>query len=94
MIASDITTRVTNDFDRPDEAGLVLSVLEDFQKQNPDLSSDRIIRCMVQVANGDLDRLDQAIELAVVDYRDLIVWAEYDENRLQIRDLSKPFASR
>jgi hypothetical protein len=94
MIASDITRRVTNNFDRPDEARLVLSVLEDFQKQNPDLGSDRFIRCIVQVANGDLGRLDQAIELAVVDYRDLIVWAEYDENHLQIRDLSQPFASR
>ena len=94
MIASDITKRVRNDFNRPDDARLVLSVLEDFQKQNPDLSSDRFIRCLVQVADGDLGRLDQAIELAVVDFRDLIVWAEYDENRLQIRDLSKPIASR
>jgi len=91
MLATDISMKVRNDFDRPDEIELVLSLLEDFTKQHHDLSSDRIMRCVVFVANGDLDLLDKALELAVIDYRDLIVWAEYDEKRLQVRDLSKPF---
>ena len=62
--------------------------------ENQELSVDRILRCIVFVANGELDLLDKAIELAKIDYRDLIVWAEYDEKREQVRDLSVPFSEK
>lgn len=91
MLSSDIRLKVIHDFDRPDEAQLVLKLLEEFKAQNRDLSGDRIVRCIVFVANGDLDLLDKALQLAVIDYRDLIVWAEYDKDRVQIRDMTKPF---
>lgn len=91
MVAEDIIKKVRLDFPRLDEAQLVLALLHEFAEQNPALSGDRLLRCIVYVANGDLDLFAKAIELAVVDYRDLVVWAEYDENRFQIRDLSKPF---
>ena len=32
--------------------------------QDPDIYSDRILRCIVFSANGDPDRLEQAIDLA------------------------------
>ena len=68
-----------------------MSVLADFVDQNQELSSDRIVRCIVFVANGDLTRLENAIDLAKEDYRDLIVWAEYNENNERVRDLTNPF---
>ena len=68
-----------------------MSVLADFVDQNKKLSSDRIVRCIVFVANGDLNRLEKAIDLAKEDYRDLIVWAEYDEKNERVRDFSNPF---
>ena len=40
-----------------------MSVLADFVDQNQELSSDRILRCIVFVANGDLNRLEKAIDL-------------------------------
>ena len=68
-----------------------MSVLADFLVQNQELSSDRILRCIVFVANGDLNRLEKAIDLAKIDCRDLIVLAEYDEKNERVRDLSNPF---
>jgi hypothetical protein len=49
------------------------------------------VRCIVFVANGDLNRIEKAIDLAKTDYRDLIVLAEYDEKNERVRNLSNPF---
>ena len=92
MLAQDISDKLNRDFEDSEEAALALSVLADFMEGNQELSVDRILRCIVFVANGDLDLLDKAIELAKIDYRDLIVWAEYDEKRERVRDLSAPFS--
>ena len=91
MFAPDILEKIKRDFDSPDEADLALSVLADFVDQNQDLSSDRILRCIVFVANGDIDKLEKAIDLASTDYRDLIVWAEYNGEEKRLRDLSVAF---
>jgi len=93
MLAQDIVERIRRDFEDPDEADLALSVLKDFAEKNKEPPSDRVLRGIVFVANGDLDRLGQAIDLARIDYRDLIVWAEYDENRQRVRNLSTSFPS-
>lgn len=91
MIPPDILGKIKQDFDDLDEASLVQSVLEDFIDQHEELAADRILRCIVFVAAGNLTTFEKAIELAVIDYRDLIVWAEYDVSRKQVRDLSLPF---
>ena len=91
MLARDIWGKVNKDFEISEEAALALSVLADFVDENKELSSDRILRCIVFVANGDLNRLEKAIDLAKEDYRDLIVWAEYDEKNERVRDLTNPF---
>ena len=91
MLARDIWGKVNKDFETPEEAALALSVLADFVLQHQELSSDRILRCIVFVTNGDLNRLEKAIDLAKTDYRDLIVLAEYDEKKERVRDLSNPF---
>jgi hypothetical protein len=91
MLARDIWGKVNKDSETPEEAALALSVLADFVDQNQELASDRILRCIVFVAKGDLNRQEKAIDLAKKDYRDLIVWAEYDEESERVRDLSNPF---
>ena len=91
MLARDIWGKVNRDFGTPEEAALALSVLADFVDQNQELASDRLLRCIVFVAKGDLNRLEKAIDLAKEDYRDLIVWAEYDEKSKRVRDLTNPF---
>jgi hypothetical protein len=91
MMTRDIWGRVNKDFETPEEAALALSVLADFVDQNQELASDRILRCIVFVAKGDLNRQEKAIDLAKKDYRDLIVWAEYNEKSERVRDLTNPF---
>jgi hypothetical protein len=91
MVPRDIWGKVNKDFETPEEAALALSVLSDFVDQNQDLASDRILRCIVFVAQGDFNRLEKAINVAKKDYRNLIVWAEYDEKSERVRDLTKPF---
>jgi hypothetical protein len=94
MLAEDIIEKISRDFKNHDEAELALTVLTDFVEENQDISNDRILRCMVFVANGDIATLEQAIELAKIDYRDLIVWAEYDDKEEPVRDLSNGFPKK
>jgi hypothetical protein len=91
VFKQDIIKKIQQDFGSPDDAELVLSTLSDFVDRNPDLKSDRILRCILFVAEGNLDALGKAIDLARVDYRDLIMGAEYSEKDERIRDMNKPF---
>jgi len=44
----------------------------------PELRKERINRCIVLIANGSIDKLDRAIEIAKADWRDAILNAEYE----------------
>lgn len=49
-----------------------------------DLSRDiglRVLKCAVYYSRGDLDRLDEMVKLARLDYRDVIVMGEYEPIR-------------
>ena len=93
MFAKDVIDKISMDFGTTDDVDLALSVLADFMDQNQELSSDRILRCIVFVAKGDINILEKAVDMAKTDYRDLIVWAENDGGEEQARDLSKAFPS-
>ncbi|MEO6995939.1 MAG: hypothetical protein ABI273_20210 [Lacunisphaera sp.] len=56
-----------------------------------DLGSDRLSRCALFLAQGALQKLEEAVSLGKTDYRDLIVAAEYDRADNQIRDFNQPF---
>jgi hypothetical protein len=58
-----------------------------------DLKSDRLARCALFLAQGSLQKLEEAVEQGRADYRDLIVAAEYDGFRIQLRDFNQPFGS-
>jgi hypothetical protein len=55
----------------------------------------RVLRCIVFLAEGDIDLLPKFINSAKSDYRDVIFWAEYinhdAKNPAQVRDFNKPF---
>ena len=88
----DIVAKVRQDF-AEDDALMVLQLLGEFHRDNPNVS-ERILRCIAFLAKGSFEEFVRAVELARVDWRDLIVAAEYDgwsgeENRR--RDLNAPF---
>jgi hypothetical protein len=43
------------------------------------------------LAEGKTDRLLHFIGCATTDYRDVILWAEYDRNDQRVRDFNQPF---
>ncbi|MEP2937554.1 MAG: hypothetical protein ABJM06_09475 [Gilvibacter sp.] len=72
-----------------------LQLLEPYAKREPEVSM-RIHRGIVYVANGNFEKLEQAIELALTDWRDLIMWAEYEgtslDDAVRVRDFTRTFA--
>lgn len=57
--------------------------------------SNRILRCVVFLAEGDLTKLEHYIDIAKTDYRDVIFMAEYTDhdkqNPKRIRDFNRSF---
>jgi hypothetical protein len=90
-LPEDIIVKVRQDFSE-DDSLRVLQKLSDLQKENSELFSIRILRCVVVFMCGEVSRISDAIALARLDWRDLIVAAEYDGGR-RIRLLELPFDS-
>lgn len=91
MLPQDIMTKVRQDFPEADAASILL-LLEELQKENPKIFSDRILRCIVFCAAGRFDEFASAVALARVDWRDVIVNAEYDrDQKIHRRDFNLPF---
>lgn len=97
-IAPDIEMKVRAD--SGDVAEGMLARLNAFAIEHPDLQ-DRILRCLVFLAQGKMDRLGIAIQTAESDWRDTIVQAEYEPrpgtkwfqgDYVRVRDFNLPFA--
>ena len=82
----DIVARIQQDFGKDalrDICGLLQPVLDH------DLGN-RVVRCVLVVSHGEIERLRHSVEQALMDYRDVIYWAEYDGIR-RIFDFNQPF---
>ena len=60
------------------------------------LKTDRVIRCIIFLAKGNLTDLNKYIESATFDTRDIMLWAEYEKlsgdlNYKRQRDFNKTF---
>ena len=55
------------------------------------LNSDRLKRCALFQAKGSLQKLKEMVDLGQLDYRDLIMAAEYDKFHTRLRDFNLPF---
>lgn len=90
-LPADIRRRIARDFDPADASALLVDIAA-HRTTGPKIFSDRIVRCIIYVARGDLEIAGRAIAMALADPRDLIVWAEYDNKfDQQLRDLNLPF---
>ena len=86
----DILARIAADFpaDRRIEVTEALAGLAKVTRQHT-----RVARCVLFVANGNLEAFERMVKLARTDYRDTIVSAEYNRNERRLRDFSRPFGS-
>ena len=81
MLPQDIITKVRQDFSETD-AVVIVQLLSELQNENPKVFCDRILRCIIFCAEGLFDEFASAVKLARIDWRDVIMNAEYDgENR-------------
>src|SRR5262249_53001945 len=82
--------RLTRDFG--DRADAVASVLLARRRiGSMDSLDDRLVRCIIHAARADEQRVQQLLEWARQDYRDVIVAGEYNEGMLHVRDLRASF---
>ena len=85
----DITQKIKVDF--PASATEVIAILESLESMNRGPISDRIYRAIIHLTNGDQERLNQVIELAFKDHRDLLWQAEYKDPEIRKYDFNKTF---
>jgi hypothetical protein len=90
-LPQDITDKLFNDF-----GSARVSDALDLLKSNS-AASDRVIRCIVYLASGDLEKLRHYTECADRDFRDVIWWAEYIDGEkkaesVRVRDFTKSFS--
>ncbi len=88
-LPEDIITKVRRDFSEDDSLH-VLQLLAGLQQEDSDLFSDRILRCIVVTGRGVVENIIYAVKLARVDWRDLIMYTEYERGNC-VRLLSLPF---
>lgn len=75
----DINARIRIDFG--EQSHKAMTMLIDAIDANNVLRSDRVIRCIVFLAKGDLRVLNRYIETATDDPRDIMLLAEYEESK-------------
>lgn len=56
-----------------------------------DIGGPRLMRCAIHYSNGDIEKLNQAFDIAKRDYRDLIFWTEYDGMEKRSYDFNRIF---
>jgi hypothetical protein len=93
-IKQDIQERITADF--KESAIIANEILIAALSKTEYLRTDRIIRCIIYLSDGDLSKLRKYIDTAIYDPRDVMLWAEYDkmgidENPIQIRNFNRTF---
>ena len=91
----DIIERIRADFGNSSTEAMT-TIVEALNKSDY-LKTDRVIRSIIFLAEGDLINLEKYIEAATVDTRDVMFWAEYEKindgfNSKRIRDFNKTFA--
>lgn len=92
--APDIREKIKTDFG--EKAAHILEILDEAIAKTDYLSTPRIIRCILFLADGNMDKLKKMIVNAQHDTRDVLLWAEYEQigepfHPKRIRDFNKTF---
>jgi len=88
-IPEDIEKRLRSDFGA--DVDLARRELEQLSGIASGAAWPRIARCVVHLANRELDKLSHFTDCDRQDWRDVIWWAEYDGKEERLRDFSRRF---
>lgn len=92
MLPADIIAKVKEEFETVADRNTALWLLLEFNRRDYSNETYRLERCILYDAGGDVRKLKENIEIARLDYRDVIFSAEYEDDE-QVRDLNFPFGS-
>jgi hypothetical protein len=90
----DIRDKIESDFG--DKASDVFKIFDEAISKTDYLNHNRIIRCILFLAEKNIDKLKKNIQTAEYDPRDVMLWAEYSnkgqtQKPKRIRDFNKTF---
>lgn len=93
-LAKDILNKVETDF--LNEKDNAIEILNSALDETDYLRSERTIRCIIYLADKDINKLRKSIQDAKNDPRDVMYWAEYIkrnslEQAQRVRDFNKQF---
>jgi hypothetical protein len=93
VFANDIRKRVERDFGAaaPIAVAEIQKFIESYRAMTHTHPGDRVIRCIVHLANGKQQDLAHYIKAGLADPRDVMAWAEYDSNDRRIHDFNMRF---
>lgn len=86
---TDIYQKIERDFG--DDLKLAIEQVDILDARTKGLIGNRLLRAMVFLSKGNIDRFKQVIELGRTDYRDVLWEAEYDCGEEQLYDFNKTF---
>jgi hypothetical protein len=94
IFKDDIITRINADFGENVNKATIMLI--DAITKVDYLKTDRVIRCIIFLAKGNLADLNKYIEAATFDTRDVMLWAEYEKlsgdlNFKRLRDFNNTF---
>jgi hypothetical protein len=85
MLLTDISRRVERHYSR--ELLSARRIIAEIEHLGP-----RVVRCVIYLANGDLQQLKHYVEQALIDPRDVMYSAEYDPGSdARLRDFNDAF---
>ncbi len=85
----DIIDKIKSDFSGKEE--FVFDLLKNAISKYDYLKTPRIIRCIIFLANKSVSELKINIERASFDPRDVMLYAEYIEEKKRVRDFNNSF---
>jgi hypothetical protein len=89
FMPTDIYQKVEIDFGA--KAQEVHEALKELDAKTKGLISNRVIRAIIYLANGNFDTFHQKVVLAQTDWRDVLLQAEYNLQTQRVRNFDKTF---
>lgn len=91
MYPPDIIQKIRQEFVDRDKVREALKLISAYSLNWDGTESFRLIRCLLHGTHGNLQQLRKNIDLARMDWRDLIIQAEYEGGAQQLRNYNHPF---
>ena len=86
VLEPDILERIRGDFAAEEIAPAIAAV---GTYSGPEIS--RVLRCVLYLSEGALEKLKHFLAVAQLDHRDVIVFAEYDRSDQRVTDFTRGF---